>query len=108
MRTEQGGRSTLVLESQIRGLPCIKTVTRRRVFDFWRRSRFGQESCSAANSLKLIPPAEVGKGEGKEEIFSGLLDTSDTLTPQTPGGRGDSVGGGRERESATTLAAPGV
>ena len=74
---------------------------------------FGQESCSAPNSLKLIPPAEAGKGEGKEEIFSGISvtsDTSDTMAPGAGRGEGREIPdeGGRERESATTFATPGV
>ena len=75
-------------------------------------STFGQESCSAANSLKLIPPAEAGKGEGKEEIFSGISvtsdtsnnsDTFDTMAPGAGRGEGGEIPdeGGRERESAT-------
>ena len=82
-------------------------------------STFGQESCSAANSLKLIPPAEAGKGEGKEEIFSGISvtsdtsnnsDTFDTMAPGAGRGEGGEIPdeGGRERESATTFAAPEV
>ena len=62
---------------------------------------------------------EAGKGEGKEEIFTGLSvtsdtsdisDTSDTMTPGARRGEGREIPdkGGRERESATTFAAPGV
>ena len=57
-----------------------------------------------ANSEKLITE-EVGKGDGGVET-----DTSDTLTPGEGGscGAGGDFGGGRERLSATTFAAPGI
>ena len=53
---------------------------------------------------------EAGKGEGKEEIFSGISVTSDTMAPGAGRGEGGEIPdeGGRERESATTFAAPGV
>ena len=50
----------------------------------FRRSISGRDSCSLANSEKLINE-EVGKGDGIVET-----DTSDTLTP----GEGGSCGAG--------------
>ena len=82
----------------------------------------GQDSCSLANSEKLITE-EVGKGDGVVETdtsdtsdtadtsdTSDTADTSDTLTPGEGGswGSGGDFGGGRERLSAITFAAPGV
>ena len=57
------------------------------------RSTSGQDSCSLANSEKLITE-EVGKGDGIVKT-----DTSDTLTPGeggSCGAGGDAVGGGRD------------
>ena len=70
----------------------------------FRQSTSGHDSCSLANSEKLITE-EVGKGDGVVET-----DTSDTLTPGEGGscGAGGDFGGGRERLSATTSAALGV
>ena len=67
----------------------------------------GQDSCSLANSEKLITE-KVGKGDGVVETDTS--DTSDTLTPGEGGscGAGGDFGGGRERLSATTFAALGV
>ena len=70
----------------------------------------GQDSCSLANSEKLITE-EVGKGDGVVETdTSDTSNTSDTLTPGEGGscGSGGDFGGGKERLSATTFAAPGV
>ena len=75
----------------------------------------GQDSCSLANSEKLITE-EVGKGDGVVETETSdtsdtfdTADTSDTLTPGEGGscGSGGDFGGGWERLSATTFAAPG-
>ena len=44
--------------------------------DLCRQRTSGQERCSDASTSKLIPLAEVGKGEGREE--SDNSDTSDT------------------------------
>ena len=56
----------------------------------FRRSISGQDSCSLANSEKLITE-EVGKGDGVVETYtSDTSDTSDTLTP----GEGVSCGAG--------------
>ena len=62
----------------------------------FRRSTSGQDSCSLANSEKLITE-EVGKGDGIVETdtsdtsdTSDTADTSDTLTP----GEGGSCGAG--------------
>ena len=73
----------------------------------FRRSISGQDSCSLANSEKLITE-KVGKGDGVVETDTS--DTSDTLTPGEGGscGAGGDFGGGRERLSATTFAALGV
>ena len=85
------------------------------VGEAFRWSTSGQGSCSSANSEKLNTE-EVGKGDGIVETdTSDTADTSDTLTPGEGGscgeggdfGAGD-AGGGRERLSATTFAAPGV
>jgi len=81
----------------------------RRVGETFRRSTSGQDSCSLANSEKLITE-ENGKGDGIVETdtsdtpdTSDTADTSDTLTPGEGGScgaggyfraRGD-VGGGR-------------
>ena len=85
----------------------------------FRRSTSGQDSCSLANSEKLITE-EVGKGDGVVETdtsdtadtsdTSDTADTSDTLTPGEGGscGAGGDFGGEWERLSATTFAAPGV
>jgi hypothetical protein len=68
------------------------------------------------NSEKLITE-EVGKGDGAVETdtsdTSNTTGTSDTLTPGEAGeggscGAGGDFGGGWERLSATTFAAPGV
>ena len=75
----------------------------------FRRSTSGQDSCSLANSDKLITE-EVRKGDGVVETdTSDTADTSDTLTPGEGGscGAGGDFGGGRKL-SATTFAAPGV
>ena len=73
----------------------------------------GQDSCSLANSEKLITE-EGGKGDGVVETdtsdtsdTSDTADTSDTLTPGEGGscGSGGDFGGGQERLSATTFAA---
>ena len=67
----------------------------------FRRSTSGQDSCSLANSEKLITE-EVGKGDGVVETdtsdISDTADTSDTLTPGEGGscGAGGDFGGGRE------------
>ena len=55
-----------------------------------------------------LAPVTDGKGDGVVE--SDTSDTSDTLTPGEVGscGSGGNFGGGRERLSATTFAAPGV
>ena len=84
--------------------PVLEQLTRRRVGEPFKRSISGQKSCSLANSEKLITE-EVGKGDGVVET-----DTSDTLTSGEGGscGAGEDFGGGRERLSATTFAAPGV
>ena len=68
------------------------------------RSTSGQDSCSLANSEKLITE-EVGKGDGIVET-----DTSDTLTPGEGGscGAGGDAVGGWQRLSATTFSAQGV
>ena len=62
----------------------------------FRRSTSGQDSCSLANSVKLITE-EVGKGDGIVETdtsdtanTSDTADTSDTLTP----GEGGTCGAG--------------
>ena len=90
--------------------------TWRRVGKAFRWSTSGQDSCSLANSEKLITE-EVGKGDGIVETdTSDTADTSDTLTPGEGGscgvgedfGAGGDAGGGWERLSATTFAAPGV
>ena len=62
----------------------------------WSISR--QDSCSLANSEKLITEV-VGKGDGVVETDTS--DTSDTSDPLTPGeggscGAGGDFGGGRE------------
>ena len=77
---------------------------RRRVGETFRWSISGQDSGSLANSEILITE-EVGKGDGVVET-----DTSDTLTPGEGGscGSGGDFGGGWERLSATTFAAPGI
>ena len=99
--------------SQSREPSCTGTVTRQRVGETFRQSISGQESCSLANSEKLITE-EVGKGDGVVETdtsdTSDTADTSDTLTPGEGGscGAGGDFGGGWERLSATTFAAPGV
>ena len=69
----------------------------------FRRSTSGQDSCSLANSEKLITE-EVGKGDGIVETdISDTSYTSDTLTPGEGGScgaggyfgaRGDAGGGG--------------
>jgi len=77
-------------------------VARRRVGETFRRSISGRDSCSLANSEKLITE-EVGKGDGVVETdtsdtsdtadtsdTSDTADTSDTLTP----GEGGSCGSG--------------
>jgi len=65
-------------------------VARRRVGETFRRSTSGQDSCSLANSEKLITE-EVGKGDGIVETdTSDTSDTSNTLTP----GEGGSCGAG--------------
>ena len=72
-----------------------------------RRSISGQDSCSLANSEKLITE-EVEKGDGVVETdTSDTSNTSDTLTPGEGGscGSGGDFGGGQERLSATTFAA---
>ena len=83
----------------------------------WNTS--GQDSCSLANSEKLITE-EVGKGDGIVETdtsdTSNTTDTSDTLTAGEGGscgaggyfGAGGDAGGGWDRLSATTFAATGV
>ena len=70
----------------------------------FRRRISGQDSCSLANSEKLITE-EVGKGDGVVGT-----DTSDTLISGEGGscGAGGGFGGGWERLSATTFAAPGI
>ena len=76
----------------------------------FRQSISGQDSCSLANSEKLITE-EVGKDDGVVETdTSDTADTSETLTPREGGscGVGGDFGGGWERLSATTFAAPGV
>ena len=70
----------------------------------FKRSTSGQDSCSLANSEKLITE-EVGKGDGAVETdTSDTSDTADTSDPLTPGeggscGAGGDFGGGRENVS---------
>ena len=106
--------------------PCV--TKKRTVLDWnsdkaegrkaFRWSTSGQDSCSLANSEKLITE-EVGKGDGivgtDTSDTSNTTDTSDTLTTGEGGswragdfGAGGDAGGGWERLSATTFAAPGV
>ena len=87
------GRRTFVFALQSSEPSFTGTVTRRRVGETFRRSMSEQDSCSLANSEKLITE-EVGKGDGVVETdtsdTSDTADTSDTLTP----GEGGSCGAG--------------
>ena len=79
----------------------------------FRPSISWQDSCSLANSEKLITE-EVGKGDGVVETdtsdTSDTANTSDTSYTAEGGscGAGGDIGGGWKRLSATTFAAPGV
>ena len=84
--------------------PVLEQLTRQRVGEPFKRSISRQDSCSLANSEKLITE-EVGKGDGVVET-----DTSDTLTSGEGGscGAGEDFREGRERLLANTFADPGV
>ena len=72
------------------------------VGDPWRRSWSRQESCSAANLLKSIPTAETGKDEGIRHLRLRDIRRQRKLWRRRRWRRG------REKVSATTLAAPGI
>ena len=63
---EPRGGEPLSLRHRAAKPSCTGTVTRRRVGETFRRSISGQDSCSLANSEKLITE-EVGKGDGVVE-----------------------------------------